>query len=297
MTNELALVMLLSRSEFDIYNKRRIAHLLKTQINWYEVLNISIEKKTAYLVYKNLHKLNYTFLVPSSISDYWQTSYQGNIIRNRHLLKVNEKLNEKFTENNIPLYPIRGIALLQNVYEDAGERFLSDIDFLVPPDFIKQAQGVMLKADARVLYKNDTDVYFNTSPNLCTSLFYAKINVCGSDSLDTFDFSFGFSNLENNKLMDFFIRCFSENLKSQKYHIAHYLILCIGFYEAMKTKKFSEKLEDINIAKLIDIYRYYTKFITQTDPTALTDAIAQLKISECMDYVARCLTLFYERKI
>lgn len=72
----------------------------------------------------------------SSKEEHYQTAAR-NVFLNEQFLKI----SKLFSDANIPLIPLKGIALIQNIYTDWGFRYLGDIDILVKAeDVLKSAE-------------------------------------------------------------------------------------------------------------------------------------------------------------
>jgi hypothetical protein len=73
------------------------------------------------------------------LSAHKQTYYQS-VARNIFLNEKFFQLRRAFSAENIAAIPLKGIALIQNVYSDISQRYMGDIDVLVKPgDVLKVA--------------------------------------------------------------------------------------------------------------------------------------------------------------
>lgn len=57
-------------------------------------------------------------------------------------LQIARQINERFTRSGCPLVFLKGMALLETAYPDLSERFLSDIDILVPRKKLGEADAL-----------------------------------------------------------------------------------------------------------------------------------------------------------
>lgn len=64
----------------------------------------------------------------SSKETYYQT-----VARNLFLNQEFFEILDTFSQKNIPLIPLKGIALIQKIFSDIGSRYIGDIDLLVKP--------------------------------------------------------------------------------------------------------------------------------------------------------------------
>ena len=259
MSKELALVILLSYSYFDKCSIRRIEHLLKSGVDWFQVFNLAVQKETAYLAYRALKKLHYLHLLPGTLRSFWAVSYEGNIRRNQQLVEEKTKILAELQKREIPAYPIKGIALLESVYEDIGVRYLGDIDFLVPPQYCTAICKTIKQLQLEPLYINDADPYlYSHNAQGCHSLFCTKSLACPHDADFCYDFTFTLFNSED------FLQYITERLdilvSATAFHAVHILLLCIYYYRTMERAGFPTDLEDENLIKLIDIYTYISHY-------------------------------------
>ena len=80
----------------------------------------------------NIQKKKVSYLFPEDFIAYIKNIYAINKARNTLLLAEAKELSELLYENNIKHIFLKGTALLlTNVFEDIGERMISDIDFII----------------------------------------------------------------------------------------------------------------------------------------------------------------------
>ncbi len=61
-------------------------------------------------------------------------TYYHTVARNLFLNQEFFKILDTFSQEHIPLIPLKGIALIQKIFPDIGSRYIGDIDLLVKPD-------------------------------------------------------------------------------------------------------------------------------------------------------------------
>jgi len=262
MSKELALVILLSCSCFDKCSIRRIEHLLKSGVDWFQVFNLAVQRQTAYLAYSALKKMHYLHLLPRTLHAFWAVSYDGNIKRNKRLIEEKTQLVTELQKREIPAYPIKGIALLENVYKDIGVRYLSDIDFLVPPQYCTAVCKTIKQLQLEALYINDVDPYlYRRNVQDCHSLFCTR-NLANPQDIDfccDFNFTF-FDSEEHPHFFHYIIEHLDTLASAPAFHAAHILLLCINYYQTMEGSGFPTALESENLIKLIDIHTYISHY-------------------------------------
>ena len=296
MSKELALVILLSCSCLDKCSIRRIEHLLKSGVDWFQVFNLAVQRQTAYLTYSALKNLHYLHLLPETLRAFWSVSYDGNIRRNNWLIEQKTQLVIELKKREIPVYPIKGIALLENVYEDIGVRYLSDIDFLVPPQYCTAVCKTIKQLQLKVLYINDIDPYLY-SPNVqsCYSLFCTR-NL--ADPLDVdFCCDFNFTLLDSEDHPQFFqyiIECLDTLALDPAFHAAHILLLCIYYYHTMEGSGFPTDLESENLIKLIDIHTYISHYWGAEVQGEFEEASRRFHLDHIISYTMDSIKRFQE---
>jgi len=102
--------------------------------------------------------------------------------RNIFLSQVLQDIYKEFTEHGIALIPLKGIALIQNVYSDMGERYIGDIDILVKEKDIVLASKVLNELGYTALpsFENIDDVLrtrFKAIPFHSTSRMQCTIHL------------------------------------------------------------------------------------------------------------------------
>lgn len=89
----------------------------------------------------------------STLKEKLTHSYLQNLYRNIILLKEWEKI--KSILNEIELFPIKGIYLLESVYTDYGLRKLSDIDLMISPELRFEIYDRLCNSGYIPLYKKE----------------------------------------------------------------------------------------------------------------------------------------------
>ena len=262
MSKELALVILLNRSCFDKCSIRRIEHLLKSGIDWFQVFNLSVQRQTAYLTYSVLRDLHYLHLLPETVRTFWTVSYYGNIRRNQRLMEEATKLVTELKKMKTPVYPIKGITLLKNVYNNTGLRYSRDIDFLVPPQYYIAICNTLEQLQLELLYINGADPYLcSYHMQGCHSLFYTRKRIEPYDIDFCCEFSFSlFKTEEHSQLFQYITESLAMSALAPEFHATHILLLCLYYFHEMKKRGFPKDLENENLMKLVDIYTYLLRY-------------------------------------
>ena len=120
-----------------------INNLLLRQFNWQYVLKLAYLHGLAGIIYKNSLLCKDTALIPSSILETLKKSYLSTCYKNMLFIKEYNNINQQLYNNNIPNIPLKGIFYLKELYNDLGERQISDIDILVRKHDIKHAEQIL----------------------------------------------------------------------------------------------------------------------------------------------------------
>jgi len=122
-------------------------------INFEKLITLASGHLMLPALFFNIQKKKVTYLFPEDFIEYIKNIFEINKARNKILLSEAKELSELLYKNNIKHIFLKGTALLlSNVFEDIGERMVTDIDFIIQH---KDAQKV-----EKVLEKNN---YFTTA--------------------------------------------------------------------------------------------------------------------------------------
>lgn len=126
---------------FPEYRLHIVAKINENCINWNHFVWMSsgyLVLPAIYVKYRDAHLLPH---LPEDLVEHLETLYQLNKERNEGILAQTERLIETFNKHDIePIFMKGSSHLLSKLYSDTGERFMGDIDLLVPQkDFLKAA--------------------------------------------------------------------------------------------------------------------------------------------------------------
>ena len=124
---EKLLVNVLYKPESEILNGIEI-----NDINFDNLIKLASRHLMLPALFFNINKKNVSYLFPEDFIEYIKEIYSINKARNTVLLNEAKELSKLLYENNINHIFLKGTALLlSNVFEDIGERMISDIDFII----------------------------------------------------------------------------------------------------------------------------------------------------------------------
>lgn len=128
-----------------------------TSIKWseitesiYDILNFATRNGVAPWCYYQYQKQKISSL-PDQLEQPLKMQYLQTLLMNRQKWKVFQDINTISQQHNIPIIPLKGIALAFTLYPQEALRPMGDIDILVPEDKINSFQEIMLKHGATTL--------------------------------------------------------------------------------------------------------------------------------------------------
>ncbi|MGG4218435.1 nucleotidyltransferase family protein [Paenibacillus jamilae] len=127
------------------------------EIDWVRLLRLTEHHRVVPTVYLQLKTLNHPF-IPVELLRNLQAQYQRNTLRMLQLQAEAERLTRLLTTHGIRVLMLKGPALAQQLYGDVSLRTSKDIDLLISPDDMDEAEHWMKEAgyasksgEARVL--------------------------------------------------------------------------------------------------------------------------------------------------
>jgi hypothetical protein len=129
-------------------NRQEIEKQLKlTSIDWDTVVKVSTSHYVFPALYCNLKRVDFLKYLPQDLVSYMQHITNLNRERNKKIITQAQELNNLLLANNITPIFLKGTGnILEELYEDIGERMVGDIDFLFSQkDYFKTID--VLKSD------------------------------------------------------------------------------------------------------------------------------------------------------
>lgn len=191
-----------------------ISYLKTSQINWKKVVKISSKHLVLPAIYYNLKKINAINLIPQDLANFLGHISELNSQRNEKIIAQLHRLNKILNENKIKPIFIKGSSkLILNIYENFGERMISDIDFVVSKTELKKTIHV-LKLNG---YYSDLNKYwfyypFRHYPRLKNKSEICSVEVHTRLTKDRYDKEFGYKDLSKNmhRIKKFYVPSFSN---------------------------------------------------------------------------------------
>ncbi|NQW36810.1 MAG: nucleotidyltransferase family protein [Flavobacteriales bacterium] len=113
-------------------------------LNWDKLVQISSGHMVFQALYLNLQRADLLEYLPKALVNYAAALTQLNRNRNNAIIKQAKSLQDLLSKHGITPIFLKGTAhLLENLYQDIGERLVGDIDFLVDPEQIVQTAEIL----------------------------------------------------------------------------------------------------------------------------------------------------------
>lgn len=123
-------------------SRQSIEKLIKQGLDWDFILKKIFQSDIAPIAYHNITKLE-NRAIPDWVVKKLGDAYNYNIMRNLFIWKsMHEILNILQTEN-IRVVPLKGVFMVDVIYNDVGLRTLADIDFMAKISQIKKIDAIL----------------------------------------------------------------------------------------------------------------------------------------------------------
>lgn len=161
--------------------KNQFIELCKNNlIDWIQFISVCSENLVLPSIYLKFRSNGILEYLPKEINEHLLEIYELNIKRNNEILRQIISINTILTERNIvPLYLKGAGNLIDNVYEDIGERIMADIDFLVAEkDYLRCA--TLLLDNGYLSLMNSTNLNFKRQkhyPRIYHPSFIADVEI------------------------------------------------------------------------------------------------------------------------
>jgi hypothetical protein len=148
----------------------KVQNILQQPINWELFLQLVVHHRVYPLVYKIINQLNNPAVPPSVVSRLRQI-YRENVVQAISLAGETVRISQCFESHGIRVLVLKGAPLALRLYGDIAGRPSRDIDILVDPGQIAEAQEVLKKQgycnaleltprQLQILYRGDNLSHF-----------------------------------------------------------------------------------------------------------------------------------------
>jgi hypothetical protein len=112
---------------------------------WTYLISFANEQLVTAPLWSALRRCGRGALVSADAADYLRSFHSFNNERNKAILAQFYEFVGALNSSGIEPMPLKGLAyLVANVFPETGDRYLSDIDLLVPEDAVEVAQRILL---------------------------------------------------------------------------------------------------------------------------------------------------------
>jgi hypothetical protein len=145
MAPEDELCLLLARAQLSPEAKERALSLLAGPFEWPRLFERARKHEIFPLLYAGLRTLDFSG-VPDAVRSEWTKTFRLNAIRNELLAVELTRILGLLGDAEIPVMPVKGIALAESLYGDPALRVCADIDILVPAKRFGEAFQILLSS-------------------------------------------------------------------------------------------------------------------------------------------------------
>ncbi len=147
------IILLTATTYFNEESIETLKLLLRSNPDWSFIKHFSEVQGTAPLLYKALKKNNLQDSVPLDVYNYLQNIYFQTYTSNILALEQLKTVLAAFNKEGIKTILLKGMASAEFIYKDLGLRPMGDIDIMVEPNRLLNAENILFKLG-----------YFNKEP-------------------------------------------------------------------------------------------------------------------------------------
>ena len=147
-----------------------IEALIKASLDWQRLNDLAVHHEIVPFIYQGLKEKQ--GLVPVDIFSFLKNTYYCTLTRNQYLIEQALAIFAEFEKQGVPLLPLKGIALLKDIYAGRPVRTMTDIDLLVRSEDLGQAEKIFDRLGYRKELYGLKEEYFKEKE--CHFPFYKK---------------------------------------------------------------------------------------------------------------------------
>lgn len=129
---------------FDLENIQAELNILTVK-QWEDLSNAAYQHGLGPLLYQRLKRAGAMDLLPQAVFDKLRQGFLVNTARNLLYQRQSAQLLQALTEQSIPAIALKGIYLVEQIYEDISLRVMSDVDIMVKKEQVAKAILAMQK--------------------------------------------------------------------------------------------------------------------------------------------------------
>ena len=135
---EADVLVTLGRTTFGPEAATKVESLLNRPLRWPSLLERADREGVLPLLYRNLASLGFPG-TPAEVREELEAAYRDNAARNSLLAHELARLLTVLDSAEVPVIPLKGVALAESLYGDSALRVCSDVDILVPHSAARRA--------------------------------------------------------------------------------------------------------------------------------------------------------------
>lgn len=248
------------------------------EINWGELIEQAMSHKMFSMVcYEFIIDDELFGYVPPFINQYFRLCYDANVMKTKAIKNETIKIDCELSKRNIPYAATKGVILDKMIYGNTGERFLSDADYMILPQYRNDVAEVLSKLgfcegtvewrsnSLRKLSREEHMRYLLTEEKLPEYIKPIEDSIITYVSVG-FVCSFTWAKCEYSVDMEKAFQHLSiydiddENNKVSGLDISyHFVYIILHLYKHAWVEFLSKWRNDVNLVKFSDVYRYWRK--------------------------------------
>lgn len=143
MHKEKELIFLVSRVRLDEKELSQIRTLLKNDLDWNYIFEVSKKEMTSCLIYHHLDIYGLKDYIPIYILGELRQIYYANFTRNMLIREEMKKLLEIFNTEKIRTILLKGFFLAEKIYKNLALRPMTDIDILIKKEDFPKVNEIL----------------------------------------------------------------------------------------------------------------------------------------------------------
>ncbi|MEW5977949.1 MAG: nucleotidyltransferase family protein [Acidobacteriota bacterium] len=129
-----------------LFSEFPVPHGDLEKLNWEQIARSSLDLRLAPMLYGALARRKLLAHLPPAPGLQLRTAYLSNLGHSIDCISLASQLVKLLCQSGVEVILLKGIAYVQEIYDDVGERVLGDLDLLVPPSKLAVARSVLLEA-------------------------------------------------------------------------------------------------------------------------------------------------------
>lgn len=250
-------------------HKKKANINLKEDINWTELLNLSVDHNIISLVYYGLRNSNIIEVIPEDIKkSFKQQTFFSSSFQLRHIKNISEVLT-LFHKNNIETVVLKGLVV-RNFYPNPEFRTMGDADIVVKKEKLEEAIEILTSLGYEEYERTNIDICYVKGVSRI-ELHWNLINqgrINGGENFennlwnDLIDVKVGEENASSLNYEDLAVHLFVHLIKHLAdkgcgiRHFCDLVVLLENKEDEINWNSFWNKIRDYNLEKSVKVVFY-----------------------------------------